>query len=103
VAAGRDGLVVNPTGGPILGSGGTGDVLLGLVAGLLAQGVPASDAAALAAWVHGAAADGFAESLGDAGLLASELADAVPELVAALREGAAAQEPAGLVAAFPDA
>ena len=101
-SAGGD-IVVNPTGGPILGSGGTGDVLLGLVAGLLAQGETPEAAAALAAYVHGAAADGFAEPLGDAGLLAGELASAVPETVAALRAGPETPRATGLVAAFPDA
>jgi NAD(P)H-hydrate epimerase len=98
---GEDALVVNPTGGPILGSGGTGDVLLGLVAGLLAQGVEPHRAAALAAYVHGAAADDFREPLGDAGLLAQELAAAVPEAVAALRSTERTTQ-AGLVAAFPE-
>jgi NAD(P)H-hydrate epimerase len=108
VTADGDSLVVNPTGGPLLGSGGTGDVLLGLVTGLLAQGMDAGPAAALAAWIHGFTADRLSTRLGDAGLLAGELAAAVPEAVAALRSGPAvpagpAEEAPGLVAAFPDA
>ncbi|MGH0029535.1 MAG: NAD(P)H-hydrate dehydratase [Myxococcota bacterium] len=103
LTADPSGLIVNPTGGPILGSGGTGDVLLGLVTGLLTQGLPARDAAALAAWIHGATADGFAATLGDAGLLASEQAAAVPGTVARLRSGEAVEDATGLVAAFPDA
>ena len=94
-------LIVNPTGGPILGSGGTGDVLLGLLTGFLAQGVPVADAAALAAYVHGAAADDFAEALGGAGLLAGELAAAIPETIAALRASEATAQ-TRLVAAFPE-
>lgn len=71
-------LAVNPTGGPILGTAGTGDVLAGLVGSLLAQGVEAFDAARLAVYLHGSAGDRLASRLGDAGLLASELADELP-------------------------
>jgi NAD(P)H-hydrate epimerase len=78
-------LVVNPTGGPALGSGGTGDVLLGVVVGLLAQGLAPAEAAALAAYVHGAAGDRWASLHGDAGLLASDLADLLPDTLTALR------------------
>ena len=79
VAASPDGrVVVNPTGGPALGSGGTGDVLTGVATGLLAQGMEAFEAAALAAFVHGAAADRIAAASGSSGLVASELARALP-------------------------
>jgi NAD(P)H-hydrate epimerase len=96
-------LIVNPTGGPALGSGGTGDVLLGLVAGLLAQGASPRDAAALAAYVHGAAADAWTREAGGAGLLAGELSGRVPGVLAALRElPAPSGADDGLVAAFPE-
>jgi len=86
LTAAPDGRVaVNPTGGPNLSSGGTGDVLTGLVTGLLAQGVPAFEAAALAAFVHGAAADRIAEVSGSSGLLAGDLARNLPAEFAALR------------------
>ena len=76
-------VVVNPTGGPSLAAGGTGDVLAGMVASYLAQGLTAVDAAALAAYVHGAAADRLGRRAG--GLLASELADGLPSAAARLR------------------
>jgi NAD(P)H-hydrate epimerase len=79
-------VAVNPTGGPVLGSGGTGDVLAGLTGALLAQGAPAFEAAALAAFVHGAAGDGVAARRGARGALASEIADAIPEMLRALGE-----------------
>jgi len=82
--------VVNPTGGPELASGGTGDVLLGAVAGLLAQGLEASDAAALAAYVHGLAGERVAACTGPSGLLASDLAAELPAAAQALRAEAAA-------------
>ena len=56
--------IVNPTGGPALASGGTGDVLVGIVTAYLAQGCEAFEAAALAAFVHGAAADQIAQRTG---------------------------------------
>jgi len=80
---------VNPTGNPALGSGGTGDVLTGVVGALLAQGLEAFDAATAAAWLHGAAADGWAEIHGEAGLAAEDLADAIPSTAERLRRCAA--------------
>jgi hydroxyethylthiazole kinase-like uncharacterized protein yjeF len=99
--------VVNPTGGPALGSGGTGDVLLGMVAGLLAQGVEEFEAAALAAFVHGLAGDRIAARIGDSGLLAGDLAREIPATTAALRAEAEAASGAGapgprLEADFPE-
>ena len=103
VTASPDGrVVVNPTGGPVLATGGTGDVLLGLVAGLLAQGATAADAAALGAYVHGAAADALAHARGATGLLAGELADAVPAALASLRGAPARDFGAGLAVSFPE-
>lgn len=86
IAASPDGhVIVNPTGGPALAAGGTGDVLLGLVAAYLAQGLPALSAAALAAWVHGDAADRLANERGFSGVMASDVADCLPQAVEALR------------------
>ncbi len=70
--------VINTTGNPALATGGTGDVLCGLVAGLLAQGLPPLDAALAAAWLHGTAADDLvAGGIGPVGLTASELIPAI--------------------------
>jgi len=84
--------VVNFTGGPLLAAGGSGDVLAGVVGGLLAQGLGALEAAALAAYVHGAAADRLAARRGSAGTLAGELAAALPETLHALACGEAPAE-----------
>jgi hydroxyethylthiazole kinase-like uncharacterized protein yjeF len=70
---------LNTSGGPILGTGGTGDVLAGLAGSLLAQGLDPYDAARVATFLHGRAGDRLALHLGDAGLLASELADELPQ------------------------
>jgi len=80
-------VVVNPTGGPNLASGGTGDVLTGVVAALLAQGLAPFAAAATAVWWHGRAGDRLALRIGDGGLMAHELADALPATARAIREG----------------
>jgi NAD(P)H-hydrate epimerase len=87
VAASPDGrVIINPTGGPNLATGGSGDVLTGLVAALVAQGLGALEAAALAAFVHGLAGDRIAIRRGDAGLLAGELAEELPGAMQELRD-----------------
>jgi hydroxyethylthiazole kinase-like uncharacterized protein yjeF len=75
---------VNPTGNPLLSSGGTGDVLTGLVAGFAARGWPLAKAALSGTYIHGLAADFLGENMGQFGMLAGELLDAVPTLTAAL-------------------
>jgi NAD(P)H-hydrate epimerase len=86
IVAGPDGrLAICPTGNPGLASGGSGDVLAGVVGGLLAQGLPAFEAAALGSYVHGAAADAVAARQGEVGLLARDLLEAIPSAFAALR------------------
>jgi len=66
---------VNATGNAGLASGGTGDVLSGLVGALLCQGLSARDALRYAVCLHGAAADACVQrGLGPAGLTASEIA-----------------------------
>lgn len=85
--------IVNPTGGPILATGGTGDVLTGLVGGLLAQGIDAFEAGALAAYIHGSAADRLADRIGDTGVLAGDLAAEIPATLSALRALLAAPDP----------
>jgi NAD(P)H-hydrate epimerase len=86
IAAPSGRIAVNATGGPVLGTGGTGDVLAGLVGAWLAQRVPAFEAAALAAFVHGAAGDQVAQRRGSRGALAGEIADAIPDVLRALGE-----------------
>jgi NAD(P)H-hydrate epimerase len=105
VIASPDGRVcLNPTGGPALGSGGTGDVLTGLIASLLGQGSSAFEAAAIATFVHGAAADRLCAVIGASGLIAGDLARAVPEECARLREAAKATPGPGtrLAISFPE-
>jgi NAD(P)H-hydrate epimerase len=74
---GDDFVTINPTGGPALATAGSGDVLAGVIGGLLAQGLGAATAARLGAWQHGAAGDEVAASTGDRGVIASDLPPAV--------------------------
>ncbi len=79
-------LFVNPTGNPALATGGTGDVLSGAMAALLAAGLPPFDAARLGTFLHGLAGDLLAEEKG-VGLLAREVAEALPRARRLLQEG----------------
>ena len=82
---------------------GEAAVLLGMLTGYLAQGCDAFTAAALAAFVHGAAADHIAQRTGPSGLLASDLAGELPETAQRLRQAAAAPVGAtGLALDFPE-
>ena len=76
--AGAAALVI-PTGGPELATAGTGDVLTGVVATVIAGGVPGRVAGAVAAYVHGLAGSVAAGSKGTNGVLASDVAEALPE------------------------
>ncbi|MCX6349120.1 MAG: NAD(P)H-hydrate dehydratase, partial [Candidatus Aureabacteria bacterium] len=78
VASPRGPLFVNLTGNPGMASGGTGDILTGLIGGLLAQKISAFDAARLGVFVHGSAGDRAAEKVGEMSLIASDLLAEVP-------------------------
>lgn len=67
---------INASAPPTLATGGTGDVLAGLIAGLLAQGMAARDAVAAAVYLHGAAAAGVGR-----GLIAEDVPEAIPGLL----------------------
>jgi NAD(P)H-hydrate epimerase len=74
---------INTTGNPGMATGGSGDVLTGLVAALLAQGMMPFEATCLAAHVHGRAGDLAAAELGQPGLIATDILDRLPQ---AMRE-----------------
>ena len=78
VIAAPDGAVaIAPFENPGLATGGTGDVLAGAIGSLLAQGLEPFAAARLGVYLHGAAGEAVRERLGDAGMLASDLPDAL--------------------------
>ena len=77
----------NPTGGPVLATGGTGDILTGVVAALVGQKVPAAYVLPLAAFLHGLAGDLLAESIGEVGVIATDLLDTLPRVFQAALDG----------------
>lgn len=86
VIAAPDGRVaISPTGNPGMATGGMGDVLAGMLGGLLAQGLECFDAAALGVYAHGAAGDRVAARSGEIGLLAGDLVAELPATLRALR------------------
>jgi ADP-dependent NAD(P)H-hydrate dehydratase / NAD(P)H-hydrate epimerase len=70
---------INPTGNHGMATGGTGDVLTGLMGGLLAQGVAALDAACLGVYLHGLAGDIATERLTARAMMAGDITEALPE------------------------
>ncbi len=81
IAAPRGLGVINANAPAWLATAGSGDVLAGIIAGLMAQRVPAFTAACIAAWVHGAAAAGFYP-----GMIAEDLIEKLPKTLADIRE-----------------
>jgi len=77
---------INPTGNPGMASGGTGDVLTGLLGSLLAQGFEPLAAAQLGVYVHGLAGDRAAAEIGERGLRAGDVVAALPRALHALAE-----------------
>lgn len=78
---GDDGCYVNRCGNPGMATGGSGDVLAGILVSLLGQGLPPTKAAAVAAWLHGTAGDLCAKRLGEYGMLPSDLLEELPRLL----------------------
>lgn len=72
---------VNQTGNPGMATGGSGDVLAGILVSLLGQGLPALEAAACSAWLHGAAGDLCARQIGQYGMLPSDTVEVLPRLM----------------------
>jgi len=78
---------VSPYANPALASAGTGDVLAGAIAGLLAQGLSPFEGACCGVYLHAAAAEGLREELGEAGLVAGDLLPELPRVIRGLRSG----------------
>jgi NAD(P)H-hydrate epimerase len=77
-------LFINPTGNSGMASGGMGDILTGIIAGFVAQGYPAEEAARIAVYLHGTAGDRLAESMGPFGFLASDILNSIPAQIGSL-------------------
>ncbi|OQW76441.1 MAG: bifunctional ADP-dependent (S)-NAD(P)H-hydrate dehydratase/NAD(P)H-hydrate epimerase [Proteobacteria bacterium ST_bin11] len=74
-------IYVGTTGNPGMATGGMGDVLCGLIGGLVAQGLSLGHASRLAVFVHGEAADSLASEFGERGLLAGDLPERIRTLL----------------------
>lgn len=81
IAAPDGSLARNPNGSPWLATAGSGDVLAGMIGGLIGQGVDSFDAACMAAWIHAETAAAFGP-----GLIAEDLPDRVPAVLSNLYE-----------------
>jgi ADP-dependent NAD(P)H-hydrate dehydratase / NAD(P)H-hydrate epimerase len=80
VIATADGRVaINPTGNPGMASAGMGDVLAGMLAALLGQGLAAEDAIKVGVYLHGLVGDRIAQAQGEVGLIASDVIAGLPE------------------------
>ena len=87
VAATPEGRVsINPTGNAGMATGGMGDVLAGIIAGFLAQGLAPRDAVRLGVYLHGHAGDRVADDRGGVGLIASDLVDELPRAIKELMQ-----------------
>jgi hydroxyethylthiazole kinase-like uncharacterized protein yjeF len=88
IVAASDGRArINPSANPGLASAGTGDVLSGVISGLVAQGMSLFDAAACGVFLHAQAGKMVMRELGDAGLLASDLLPVLPRAIKRLKQG----------------
>jgi hydroxyethylthiazole kinase-like uncharacterized protein yjeF len=86
VVAASDGRArISQVANPGLASAGTGDVLTGVIAGLVAQGLPLFDAAACGVYVHAQAGEMVRRELGEAGMLAGDLLPALPRVIMGLK------------------
>jgi NAD(P)H-hydrate epimerase len=81
VAAPEGRAVVMPFANPAMATAGTGDVLAGCILGLIAQGLNSFDAAVCGAYLHGRAGERWRTAHGEAGMLASDLLQYLPELL----------------------
>ncbi len=72
---------LNISGNPGMATGGTGDVLTGIIGSLLAQGYAAREAACMGVYLHGSAGDLAAFSKGEAGLIAGDLIERIPDAI----------------------
>ncbi|MCL0043974.1 NAD(P)H-hydrate dehydratase [Dehalococcoidia bacterium] len=77
--------IISPFANPALASAGTGDVLAGIIGGLLAQGLSPMDAGTTGVYLHAAAALNLSHTLGDSGLMASDLLPELPRTMKALK------------------
>ena len=74
-------MAINPTGNPGMATGGTGDVLTGTIAAMLAQNLAPFEAAQLGVYLHGLAGDLAADAVGQVSLIAGDLIRFLPDAI----------------------
>jgi NAD(P)H-hydrate epimerase len=72
---------INPTGNPGMASGGTGDVLTGMIGGLVCQGFDILSSLQIAVYLHGMAGDEGAQEMGEKSLIATDIIEKIPTLL----------------------
>lgn len=77
---------LNVTGNSALAKAGTGDILTGMIAGFVAQGLSVFDAARLSAYIHGRTAEIYAQNKSEASMLVKDLADIIPQIIKELEK-----------------
>ncbi len=80
VAEPKGRIYINTSGNSGMAKGGSGDVLTGMIASLLAQGYPPYEAAVLGCFIHGRAGDEAARKLGETGMIAGDIIESIPEV-----------------------
>ncbi len=92
VVADPDGNVfINPTGNPGMATAGCGDVLSGIIGGLLAQGVEPFEAAIAGVYLHGRAGDIAAHATGTASVMAGDLVRSIPDAMISVQDELASE------------
>lgn len=74
-------VLISPFANPVLSTAGTGDVLAGMIAGMLAQGLKPFDGACVGVYIHGLAGENLKTKIGEAGVLASDLLPLIPLII----------------------
>jgi hydroxyethylthiazole kinase-like uncharacterized protein yjeF len=78
IATPKGDIFINPTGNPGLASGGTGDVLTGMIGGMICQGFDPLSSLQISVFLHGLAGDGVAQELGEKSLVATDIIKKIP-------------------------
>ncbi|MCH1983394.1 NAD(P)H-hydrate dehydratase [Ruminococcus sp. OA3] len=82
VIADPDGMIfINTSGNSGMATAGSGDVLTGMILGLLGSGMPAREAAALGVWLHGCAGEAASRKAGEASVMAGNLLEEIPDCI----------------------
>jgi hydroxyethylthiazole kinase-like uncharacterized protein yjeF len=81
IATPKGEVFINPTGNPGMASGGTGDVLTGMIGGLISQGFDILPSLQISVYLHGLAGDGVVREIGEKSLIATDIIEKIPALL----------------------